>query len=131
MSTSGSYKPFSGDFNGDGSSDIFAYQPGNEVDTLWFGGGSGSNPFSPNSSPNISGDHSPVVADFDNDGDPTFSGTDRRWAQAGELFRMLMGRSLVRTCQTPATSGSPLDTEQRTELVGQGASWDPKPGVLG
>ena len=35
---SGTYKPVSGDFNGDGYSDIFYYGPGSTADTLWYGG---------------------------------------------------------------------------------------------
>lgn len=70
FSINGNYKPFTGDFDGDGSADIFWYSPGSGSDTLYLGGSSGgSTPFTTVSSVNVSGDYSPVVGDFDGDGD--------------------------------------------------------------
>jgi FG-GAP repeat len=35
--TCGTYTPISGDFNGDGHSDVFWYGPGGDRDSLWYG----------------------------------------------------------------------------------------------
>lgn len=64
---SGSYAPFTGDFNGDGYDDIFLYGPGSNADALLWSNGDGS--FSQTVSVDgISGSYKPVVADYDRNG---------------------------------------------------------------
>jgi len=66
INVKGTYRPLTGDFDGDGTSDIFWYAPGKASDTLWLAnGGSGftSYPMS------VNGTYKPFVGDFtSNDG---------------------------------------------------------------
>lgn len=64
VSVSGTYKPFTGDFNGDGCEDVFWYAPGSARDAVWY--------FAPNgtyrsSTVSVSGTYLPVVGRFDGD----------------------------------------------------------------
>jgi hypothetical protein len=64
---SGSYsRPFTGDFNGDGRSDVFWYQPGSGADLLWRAR-SGQR-FAEMSGFDIDGTYTPIVGNFDGDG---------------------------------------------------------------
>ncbi|HEY3833228.1 MAG TPA: PKD domain-containing protein [Acidimicrobiia bacterium] len=59
------YKPITGDFNGDGKTDIIWYAPGPDPDPIWWGS---SNGFVKGSNLNISGTYQPLVGDFNGDG---------------------------------------------------------------
>jgi hypothetical protein len=64
---SGKYRPFSGDFNGDGMGDIFWYAPGQgSPDQIWWG-----NPWGDfdHEAKSVSGLYIPFAGDFDGDGD--------------------------------------------------------------
>lgn len=64
-SISGAYTPLSGDFDGDGRSDVFWYRPGSGIDYLWYGTSNGGRR---SVSLNVSGEYEPLVGDFDGDG---------------------------------------------------------------
>jgi hypothetical protein len=59
-------RPFTGDFNGDGASDIFWYEPGTGADLLWRGRNGGKSFVA--MATEVSGTYTPVVGDFDGDG---------------------------------------------------------------
>ncbi len=62
----GSFQPLTGDFNGDGWTDIYWYAPGPATDALWLG-----TIFGPSPAPTtrqVSGTYTPVVGDFNADG---------------------------------------------------------------
>ena len=63
----GSYQPLTGDFNGDGRSDVYWYAPGAATDSLWLGSPSGPVPGPPTRQ--VYGTYRPVVGDVDADGD--------------------------------------------------------------
>lgn len=63
----GSYQPLTGDFNGDGHSDIYWYAPGSARDALWLGSPSG--PVPGPSTLQVNGTYTPIVGDVDADGD--------------------------------------------------------------
>jgi hypothetical protein len=65
LQVSGTYEPFTGDFDGDGRADVFWYGPGTAPDSIWFGEAGGS--FSPLAMP-VSGTYEPFTGDFDGDG---------------------------------------------------------------
>jgi FG-GAP-like repeat len=65
LQVSGTYQPFTGDFDGDGRGDIFWYGPGTAPDSIWFGEPGGS--FTPLAMP-VSGTYRPFTGDFDGDG---------------------------------------------------------------
>nr|WP_276604611.1 VCBS repeat-containing protein [Nannocystis sp. RBIL2] len=62
---SGYYKPFVGDFNGDGRADIFWYQPGSGGDSIWLFNSSGGYT---SVARTVNGDYSPIPGDFNYDG---------------------------------------------------------------
>lgn len=64
LPVAGYYKPLVGDFNGDGKSDIFWYQPGTNPDPIWL--------FQTASTytslmTEVDGDYAPIVGDFNSD----------------------------------------------------------------
>jgi hypothetical protein len=59
-------RPLVGDFDGNGSDDIFWYRPGPEADVIWFGVGAGRN-FGVVARP-VGGTYTPLVGDFDGNG---------------------------------------------------------------
>jgi FG-GAP-like repeat len=65
LQVSGTYQPFTGDFDGDGRADIFWYGAGSAPDSVWFGEPGGN--FSPLATP-VSGTYQPFTGDFDGDG---------------------------------------------------------------
>ncbi|MGH9110927.1 MAG: FG-GAP repeat domain-containing protein, partial [Acidimicrobiales bacterium] len=65
LQVSGSYRPFTGDFDGDGRADIFWYGPGSAPDSIWLARGGTS--FAHLARP-VSGTYQPLVGDFDGDG---------------------------------------------------------------
>jgi hypothetical protein len=64
------YRPVSGDFNGDGRDDIFWHAPGTGTDWVWWGQANGSALGTPGttSSLSVSGSYRPTAGDFDGDG---------------------------------------------------------------
>lgn len=64
QSITGTYTPLSGDFNGDGTTDIFWYGVGKAPDFIWLGLRSGS--FS-NLNASVNGVYRPIVGDFNGD----------------------------------------------------------------
>jgi hypothetical protein len=69
VSVNGVYQPFVGDFDGNGSDDIFWYAPGGGADSIWYFSG-GTVMASVNQT--VNGFYKPTVADFDqNDGVPS------------------------------------------------------------
>lgn len=87
---SGSFRPVSGDFNGDGKADIYWYAPGPARDHLWRGTETG---FVARSAPQVSGRYQPVSGDFDGDGKADIywyapgSGADRLWRGTASGFK--------------------------------------------
>ena len=65
MAVQGTYRPFTGDFDGDGRADILWHVPGAAPDSVWFGTSSRS--FTIAAVKNVSGSYKPISADFDND----------------------------------------------------------------
>ncbi len=65
LPVNGHYKPLVGDFNYDGKSDIFWYQPGTGADPIWLFNGAGTYT---SVISDVDGDYSPIVGDFNNDG---------------------------------------------------------------
>lgn len=59
------YKPFVGDFDGDGLSDVFWYAPGAAPDSVWWSDRNGD--FSATST-SVSGSYDPIVGDIDGNG---------------------------------------------------------------
>ena len=68
--TATDYTPFTGDFDGDGYSDIYWYRAGSGNDWIWFGdsGADEDNHTYAQDSENVSGTYLPVAGDFDGDG---------------------------------------------------------------
>lgn len=64
-SVSGTYLPFTGDFDGDGNDDIFYYGPGGGSDSIWW---YDSDRTRVSDSVTMSGTHLPISGDFDDDG---------------------------------------------------------------
>ena len=60
----GTYKPISGDFNGDGRTDVLWYGPGDNVDALWMAEGGSFKYYAIK----VLGIYRPVKGDFDGDG---------------------------------------------------------------
>jgi hypothetical protein len=83
----GSYRPFTGDFDGDGRTDIFWYGPGSASDTIWFA--RGGTTFDRLSRP-VSGSYLPFTGDFNGDGRTDIfwygpgSGPDSVWLSRGD-----------------------------------------------
>lgn len=65
-SQSGTFDPVVGDFDGNGSSDIFWYAPGSGADAVWFGTSSRNSWVSRSQS--VSGTYEAATGDFDHDG---------------------------------------------------------------
>ena len=63
--TPGVATPLSGDFNGDGRADLFAYGPGSGTDEVWFGN---ANKTLGQAAVSIVGQYRPAAGDFDGDG---------------------------------------------------------------
>jgi hypothetical protein len=82
----GSATPVSGDFNGDGRSDILWYNPGTTGETLWLGQNDGS--FSTGPKPNVNGTFTPVSGDFNGDGR-----SDILWYSPKERDALWLGRA--------------------------------------
>lgn len=76
--TKRSYRPISGDFDGDGHDDVFWYQPGSGSDSLWYS--EGDRTWSYHNSINVSNTYTPVAGDFDGNGT-----TDIIWYRPGSL----------------------------------------------
>lgn len=58
-------RPFVGDFNGDGASDVFWYRPGSATDRIWYGSrGLVTDPFETSAVHNVSGTYIPLVGRF-------------------------------------------------------------------
>lgn len=69
ISVSGDYKPFTGDFDGNGDTDIFWYAPGSHPDSIWY---FEDGAISASVATSVSGLYQPIVGDFDqNDGVPS------------------------------------------------------------
>ncbi len=66
FSVNGKYVPISGDFNGDGKSDILWYAPGAAGDSLWYATTGGVFQHGPGLS--INGTYTPISGDFNGDG---------------------------------------------------------------
>jgi hypothetical protein len=94
VAVNGVYQPFVGDFDGNGSDDIFWYAPGGSPDSIWyFQGGS----VLASVSVSVNGNYKPYVADFDqNDGVPS---DDVFWYGESGAESVWSGRS-NRTFQT-------------------------------
>ncbi len=65
MAVSGTYRPFVGDFDGDGRDDLFLYAPGRDQDFIFFG--RSGNSWAAHKV-TVSGTYEPLVGDFDGDG---------------------------------------------------------------
>jgi hypothetical protein len=87
LQVTGSYRPFTGDFDGDGRADIFWYAPGSAADSIWFGRGGTS--FERLARP-VSGNYLPFTGDFNGDGRSDIfwygpgSGPDSVWLSRGD-----------------------------------------------
>ncbi|MEZ5139811.1 MAG: VCBS repeat-containing protein [Acidimicrobiales bacterium] len=105
INVSGTYLPFTGDFDGNGATDIFWYAPGTNPDSIWYfedGEVEASVPVS------VNGTYQPIVADFDqNDGVPS---DDIFWYGERNAESVWSGRSSqtfqTRTFQTQAPAGA-------------------------
>jgi FG-GAP-like repeat len=65
LQVSGTYEPFTGDFDGDGRADVFWYAPGTAPDSIWFGESRGGFTRSARA---VDGSYAPLVGDFDGNG---------------------------------------------------------------
>ena len=124
LQVSGTYRPFTGDFDGDGRADVFWYGPGTAPDSIWFGEGRGSFTRSVRA---VDGTYEPLVGDFNGDG-----GTDVFWYAPGSpagspdrMWRWSASRSV--TVSDVPISGSyeplvgDLDGDGRDDLFLYGA----------
>jgi len=72
VDVNGTYRPVSGDFNGDGCWDILWYGVGTNPDSLWLGrttdAGGNNGMFNSGGTVEYSGDYKPVAGDFNGDG---------------------------------------------------------------
>ncbi len=97
---SGTYQPFTGDFDGDGRSDIFWYAPGSAADSLWLA--RGGTTFQRISRP-VSGTYQPFTGDFDGDGRSDIfwyapgSAADSVWTSKGDGTFTATARSVPGT----------------------------------
>ena len=97
-SVSGSYFPFVGDFDGNGSDDIFWYAPGRYPDSIWYHDENGS--IIETAPMVVNGAYQPIVADFDqDDGVPSddilwYSSRYPESLWSGQSSRRFTGRSL-------------------------------------
>jgi hypothetical protein len=64
LQVAGSYRPFTGDFDGDGKTDVFWYAPGSAADSIWFA--RGGTTFASVSRP-VAGNYLPFTGDFNGD----------------------------------------------------------------
>ncbi len=89
MSVNGTYIPISGDFNGDGKTDIFWYAPGSGADSIWYSTGSG---FQNGPAVSVNGTYKPIEGDFNGDGKADIlwyapgTGADSLWLGAASGF---------------------------------------------
>jgi hypothetical protein len=67
VNVTGTYSPVSGDFDGDGRSDIIWYGPGSNNDAIWYGAARGTFDTS-RSALTVTGNYIPIPGDFDGDG---------------------------------------------------------------
>jgi hypothetical protein len=65
LQVSGTYRPITGDFDGDGRTDIFWYGPGSDPDSIWLARGGTS---FDQVTVSVSGTYRPITGDFDGDG---------------------------------------------------------------
>ncbi len=66
-SVGGTYDPLTGDFDGDGRTDLLWYGEGSRADVMWWGGSRGGFPVA-DTSVEVHGSYDPVAGDFDGDG---------------------------------------------------------------
>ena len=97
-SISGRYFPFVGDFDGNGSDDIFWYAPGKNPDSIWYHDQNGS--VIESAGVTVNGNYLPIVADFDqDDGVPSddifwYSSRYGESLWSGQANRRFTGRTL-------------------------------------
>lgn len=90
----GTYRPVTGDFNGDGRSDVFWYSS-NSADSLWLGSPTGLRPGP--AVRQVTGSYGSLVGDFDGDGDD-----DIFWHAPGATAERLWRGSAAATFSTEA-----------------------------
>jgi hypothetical protein len=112
LTINGTYKPFVGDFDGDGCDDVFWYAPGAGADSVWYGvpGGFTSRPVS------VQGTYEPLVGDWD-DANP---GDDIFWYGIGGGTESIWTGSTTRGTFGPAASPQVVGTGFVTESFGNG-----------
>jgi hypothetical protein len=107
LQVSATYRPFTGDFDGDGRADIFWYAPGTAPDSIWFGEARGSFTRSVRA---VDGSYKPLVGDFDGD-----ARADVFWYAPGSpagspdrMWRWTASRSVIVTDMPISGSYEPL-----------------------
>ena len=126
---SGSYVPLSGDFDGDGSTDIFWYGPGSGQDNLWWGKTNGT--FTHQNGVHwVSGTYKPIVGDFDGDGrsdifwyGPGSSPDSLWWGRSNRNFTRQNGVHWVSGTYEPFAGD--FDGDGRTDIFWYGPGSDP------
>jgi FG-GAP-like repeat len=124
LQVTGNYLPFTGDFNGDGRSDIFWYGPGSGPDSVWLSRGDGT--FSGAPRP-VGGVYVPLVGDYDGNGR-----TDVFWYAPGSpasspdrMWRWAANGTVTQTSLPVSGSYDPLvgdlDGDGRDDLFLYGA----------
>jgi V8-like Glu-specific endopeptidase len=126
---SGKYQPFSGDFDGNGSDDIFWYGPGRSApDHIWWGNHRGDFDREEKS---VSGIYTPFAGDFDGDGDDDIfwyapgSGRDVIWWSDQGAFSsqtlsstVIIGPSPVISTATGTTISSGMHGASKSTIYG-------------
>jgi len=112
----GTYTPLSGDFNGDGRSDVFWYGPGDSHDSLWYGR-SEVGEFTA-AAVNVKGTYTPLTGDFNGDGR-----SDVFWYGPGDSHDSLWyGRSEVGEFTAAAVNVKGTYTPLSGDFNGDGRS---------